>query len=88
MKSVWLTIENTRTTPMLVWVEPEAMDYWLQPGEKCEVVAAKEGEEAYFELQQTDEGLTIFPSRECGGICVFQSGLELTCGHQRPEDWR
>jgi hypothetical protein len=84
MKCVRLEVENKRDVSMLIFVEPEAMDYWLRPGEACEVVAPAEDEGAHFEIQHTDEGMTIFPSRGCGSISVFQRGAELKCGHQRP----
>ena len=88
MKTVRLTLENKRDVAMLVFVEPEAIDIWLQPGEVCEVVAPKEKEEAHFELQHTDEGVTIFPSAGCGSISVFQKEVQLECGHQRPNGTR
>lgn len=73
---------------MLVFIEPEAMDYWLQPKEKCELVCEKKNEEAHFEIQYTNEGMKVFPSRDCGGpVFVYQKGIPLECGHQRPPNW-
>jgi hypothetical protein len=88
MKSVRLIIENKSESPMLVFVEPEAFDVWLMAGEVCELVAEKKGNEAHFEIQQTEEGITVFPSFDCGAIAVHQAGEILECGHQRPEGWR
>jgi hypothetical protein len=87
MKYVRLTIENKRKTPMLVFVEPEAFDFWLAAGEAFDLMAEKEDDQAHFEIQQTDEGITAFPSRGCGAISVMQAGVELECGHQRPKGW-
>lgn len=87
MKNLRLTIENTRTTPMLVFVEPEACDFWLSAGETCELVANRTQADAHFEIRQTDEGITVFPSPGCGSISVMQRGAALACGHQRPPSW-
>jgi hypothetical protein len=87
MKTLRLTIENKQKKLMLVFIEPEAMDYWLQPKEKCELVAEGESEEAHFEIQYTNEGIVTFPSRSCGTISVYQQGRQLECGHQRPSNW-
>jgi hypothetical protein len=86
MKTLRLTIENKKENPILVFIEPEAMDYWLQSKETCELVAEKKGEEAHFEIQYTNEGITVFPSRDCGFISVFQKGIQLECGYQRPSN--
>jgi hypothetical protein len=72
---------------MLVFIEPEAMDYWLQSKEEYELVAEKENDEVHFEIQYTNEGVTVFPSRGCGSISVFQKEIQLECGHQRPANW-
>jgi hypothetical protein len=87
VKTLRLIISNEQEKPILVFIEPEAMDYWLQSKEECELVAEKENEEAHFEIQYTNEGITIFPSRGCRSISVFQKGIQLKCGHQRPADW-
>ncbi len=87
MKSLRLVIENKRKTTILVFIEPEAFDFWLKAGEVCELVAEKNDEQAHFEIQQTEEGVTAFPAGNCGPIAVFQGGIELECGHQRPEGW-
>ena len=84
MKTLRLLIENKRQAAMLVFVEPEAMDYWMLAGETCELVAEKEDDEAHFEIHHTDEGVTVFPSQGCGIISVLQRGEVLKCGHQRP----
>jgi hypothetical protein len=87
VKTIRLTIENRRKAEMLVFIEPEALDIWLKPGEICELVASKVEEDAHFELRQTEDGVTVFPSRGCGSISAFQNGCELACGHQRPANW-
>ena len=67
---------------MLVFIEPE-----VKPGEVCDLIAAREKEDAHFEVQQTEQGLTVFPSQGCASIAAFQNGRELGCGHQRPANW-
>lgn len=88
MKTLRLTIENRQKKLMLVFIEPEAMDFWLRPEEECQLVAEKQNEEALFEIWYTDEGVTVFPCNGCGSISVYQKGLELGCGHQRPNNWK
>ncbi len=72
---------------MLVFVEPEAFDFWLKLGERCELIADVEGEEAPFDFVATEEGVTVYPEPGCGQISVIQDGKELICGHGRPSDW-
>jgi hypothetical protein len=83
MKTIRLNVENKRTTTMSVVIEPEAMDFWLSPNEEVQLVATGDSD-AHFEIQQTNEGLIVFPSRSCGSISVFQGVAELACGYQRP----
>ena len=81
------TIENRTQKRQLVFIEPEAQDFWLQPGEVIELSAEVESADANFEFWVTDEGFTVFPSRGMSSISVRMAGVELECGHQRPDTW-
>lgn len=79
------TIENRTQKKQLVFIEPEAMDYWLKPRDSLELRADVVTFDANFEFCITDEGLTVFPSRNMSSISVHMAGIELKCGHQRPD---
>ena len=86
MKTIRMLIENRRSEKMLVFIEPEAMDYWLNPKNQCELIS-EASDDGQLDVQQTDEGLTVFPEKGAGSILVIQSGVELECGHKRPDNW-
>jgi len=87
MTQIRMLIENRKSTKILVFVEPEASDYWLDSGELCELIADSEVSDGKFEIQYTDEGLTVYPDRGVGYISVYQDGKELECGHKRPANY-
>jgi hypothetical protein len=87
MKTIRMLIENRRAGKMLVFIEPEAMDYWLDANEQCELVSESGSADGQFDLWQNDEGITVFPEKGAGYIEVHQDGTVLECGHKRPEDW-
>ena len=72
---------------MLVFVEPEAQDFWLDSKEECELVSESSSATGQFEIWHTDEGVTVFPGRDVGSISVFQNGIQLECGHKRSQEW-
>ena len=82
-----IVIENGSQKRQLVWVEPEAQDYWLQPGETVELRADVETADANFEFRITDNGFTVFPSEGMSYISAHSGGVELQCGYQRPAGW-
>ena len=84
---VSIRITNQTGQRRLVFVEPEAADFWQEPGETFELRADGDPSAASFELVQTADGLTVYPEGSSGPILVFRSGRELACGHQRPTDW-
>jgi len=82
------TITNDTDRLMLVWTEPLAEDYWLRPGESLEVVANARAAHDEFEIENNDDGLTVFASMGMTPFFdVFQNGVKLECGHQRREGW-
>ncbi len=78
---------NTGDRLMLVFTELEAQDYWLRPGESVEVRADVESPADDFEVEDTPEGVTVWPSRGMGYISTWAGGEELSCGYQRPAGW-
>ncbi len=80
-------ITNTHDYLMLVLTELEGQDYWLGPGESVELRAEVESESDNFEIQETNEGVTIWPSSGMGSIAIFSEHEELQCGYQRPKGW-
>ncbi len=80
-------VTNTSDRLMLVFTEPEAQDYWLRPGDSVEVRAEVASPTDDFELEDTRDGVTVWPSNGMGYISTWASGVELACGFQRPADW-
>ena len=80
-------IENRAERLMMVFTEPEAQDYWLRPGEKLEVRAEISISESVFEICLHEDGVVVFPTSDMGYISAWKDGLELECGHQRPDGW-
>ena len=81
------TLRNKTDRLLLVFTEPEAQDFWLQPGESVEVRASVESLGGNFELDSTREGITVWPSAGMGYISVWADNTQLEVGHQRPTGW-
>jgi hypothetical protein len=81
------TIANNSDRLMLLFIEIEGWDCWLQPGEAVELRASVESSDDYFDIKETQDGMTIYPSQGMGMITVHQGYEELECGHQRPAGW-
>ena len=83
------TIINDSDRLMLVWTEPIPEDYWLKPGESLEIVVNARSETCDFEVEDDERGvIVIFGKGMSDYFTVLQRGVELKCGHQRPEGWR
>lgn len=82
-----LVVTNATQRLMLVFTEPEAQDYWLRPGESLEVRAEIESLNDDFELEDTRDGVTVWPSDGMGYISTWVGDIELECGYQRPAGW-
>ena len=80
-------ITNTTDHLMLVFTELEAQDYWLKPGESVELRAEVKSETDDFVIEETEEGVTVWPSIGMADIATFSKNEELFCGHQRPKGW-
>jgi hypothetical protein len=82
-----MTITNRTQTLRLLFIEPEAMDFWMRPEETFQVSADVDSHDANFELWDTPEGITVFPGSGMDSISVFCGTVELECSHQRPSSW-
>lgn len=80
-------IDNRSDKLLMVFTEPEAQDFWLQPGEEVELRAAITDPNAMFEIALHEDGISVYPSHEMGYVSVWQGDNELSCGHQRPDGW-
>jgi hypothetical protein len=81
-------ITNRTKAKKLLFVEPEAFDYWLQPEESAELRAEVKSANSNFEFSITEKGITVFPCGDMGSIWVYSGRSELMCGYQRPDDWK
>jgi hypothetical protein len=78
---------NQGSKLLLIFTEPEARDFWLEPGEEVEIRGTISSDQGMFEIDLHEDGFTIWPSNEMGCISVWQNDLELQCGHKRPPGW-
>ena len=80
-----ITITNRSNAPRPVYVEPEGADFWLLPKQTFEFRAQSKDDADEFSLWDHGDSLQIWPSLGMGDIVVFCDGIELQCGHQRPD---
>ena len=69
---------------MLLSSEPEGQDFWLQPGETLELRADIQSESADFQVVESPDGLSVWPSSGMGYISTWSYEKLLECGYQRP----
>lgn len=86
-RHVKMIVTNETEGDRLLFIEPEAADFWLRPGETFELGAEATAEDSHFEIHDTSDGLTVYPSRHMSDIIVYCDGQVLSCGHQRPGSW-
>jgi hypothetical protein len=82
-----MVIVNHTDRLMLVFVEPLALDFWLQPGESAELVVEADAIRSDLELEITGRGVTVWLPREMEWLCARKGEVELPCGYQRPSEW-
>jgi hypothetical protein len=87
MPTIYLPIANNSKAPLMVQIEPEGADFWLQPSEEFDLRAEAKEEDGRMEVQHCGGYIAVFPSRGVGYISVYQKGIEVECGHQRPAGW-
>jgi hypothetical protein len=84
-------IRNGSNKPLLIYVEPEAWDFWIRPGEECELRAEVTAAHANFELVTFEDGelicVSVYPPLEMGDISLWGNGVKLELAHQRPDGW-
>lgn len=80
-----LKLTNTTDQLKLVVTEPSSQEYWLNPGETVELRAYVQSADTKFDVQDSDQGVVVFPSQGMGGIKVYSGDNLLPNGYQRPE---
>lgn len=78
----WIHLTNTRTSPMVVSIEPWGEDYTLLPGETVQMVAIGSSPASYVHLLENGF-MAVYAEGDCTEILVYQDGTQLECGHQR-----
>jgi hypothetical protein len=86
MPVIRLTLINRAKAPLMIQIEPEGADFWLLADEEFELRADAKAEDGRFEVAHHPEYVAVYPSRDVGYVSVFQNGVELECGHNRPPD--
>jgi hypothetical protein len=72
-----LTYTNRTQGRLLVFLEPWAEEYWIDPGERIDIEVRSGTPEGHLELEQTSEGITIY-GWEGTVISILRDGKELT----------
>ena len=80
-------ISNQSQRPMVIFVEPECLDYWMAPGESFEIRAEASSPETEFDFSLHGDGLSVYPAYEMGEVSVYHGDTLLEWSHQRPEGW-
>ena len=81
------TVDNRGDKLLMIFTEPEAQDFWLTPGDECEIRALITDPKVNFEIAFHEEGISAYPPHKMGYITVWCGNEELHCGHQRPAGW-
>lgn len=75
-------IQNSRSTPRAVYVEPWGPDYTLMPEERLEIFAYGDTAMPWFHIVESEDGVQVY-CEETAIFKVMQGDRELECGHQR-----
>jgi hypothetical protein len=83
-----LRVTNDRSGFVTLWLEPWGEDYGIMPGDEFEIVVGDAADGFHFHIIPDDKGTKVYAEGQVTHISVFQSGAELTCGHnRRKETW-
>jgi hypothetical protein len=83
-----LRVTNDRSGFVTLWLEPWGEDYGMLPGDEFEIVAGDAADGFYFHVIAEDKCTKVYAEGQVTQICVYQSGAELSCGHnRRKETW-
>jgi hypothetical protein len=77
-------LDNPRSIPVLVAVEPWGEDYTLMPGEHMEIHAYGRKGTPWFHVVGWDDSLQVY-CEDTDSFKVVQRDVELKCGHKRQE---
>lgn len=84
MSSVSITIENRRTVPHLIWIEPWATDITMLPGQTLVVTNTDTGSDdrPWFSLVEFDRNTQIYVERGQFPVLMLDC-VSVECGHNR-----
>ena len=80
-----LRVTNESNERRLIFFEPYGEDYWLKKGDHLVVHAVDPEGDQPFQVDLTDDGITVWINAKSGYI-TDDEGRELPTGHQRPSD--
>ena len=82
-----LKVDNKVAYPIMVFVEPWARDYWLQPNESFELIALSDemDKNFFFHVVYSEQQIDVYAEGRCYDVSVTLNGKEIDCGHNRPE---
>lgn len=74
------SVSNNGTNELVVWVEPWAHDFTLEPGENLVLISSDP--ESMVDLHRENDSLQIYLNSS-SGFFVQQAGETIHCGHKR-----
>lgn len=83
VKSFQFSVSNNGKSDLVVWIEPWAHDFTLEPGEDLLLIA--DSEESQLDLTREENMLQIYLNSSKDFI-VQQRGKTIQCGHKRKPD--
>lgn len=81
------SVLNSTDALLLVQIEPWGEDYWVQPGDRCDVVGESGSPDGQFIVDVHEASVAVWSE---GGIHSFEVRIGnevVNCGHNRPEGW-
>ncbi|MFZ6780405.1 hypothetical protein ACO0LD_26540 [Undibacterium sp. Ji83W] len=76
-------VSNNDTDYLIVWIEPWAHDFTLEPGEDIQIIC--DSAEADMDIHRKNGLMQIYLNSSCSFI-VQQQGKTINCGHKRKPD--
>jgi len=74
------SVSNNGTDDLVVWVEPWARDFTLEPGESLVLISSDQ--ESMVDLRRENDSLKIYLNSSSDFIAQ-QTGDTIHCGHKR-----
>ncbi|PXX42670.1 hypothetical protein [Undibacterium pigrum] len=74
------SVSNIGTSELVVWIEPWAHDFTLEPGENLVLISSSQ--ESMVDLHRENDSIQIYLNSSSDFI-VHQAGDTIHCGHKR-----